>query len=165
MGRNKQPTHVDTASGHRVKSYSEARIDDWFHSHGYRTIYEPVIELNGREFIPDWLILPNDSTVMRPIIVEYWGLLRKGKVADWVIKRRERYSLRKIEKEDIFEASEAYDFIGIMPDDISSGHRMDSYLSEQLDLLLRDAALRRAVCQPIYETIADSNRSSSVSEA
>lgn len=165
MGRNKQPTHVDTASGHRVKSYSEARIDDWFHSHGYRTIYEPVIELNGREFIPDWLILPNDSTVMRPIIVEYWGLLREGKVADWVIKRRERYSLRKIEKEDIFESSEAYDFIGIMPDDISSGHRMDSYLSEQLDLLLRDAALRRAVCQPIYETIADSNRSSSVSEA
>lgn len=165
MGRNKQPTHVVTASGHRVKSYSEARIDDWFHANGYRTIYEPVIELDGRDFIPDWLILPNDSTVLRPIIVEYWGLMREGIVADWVDKRRERYTLKKIEKEGVFGSSEAYDFIGIMPDDISAPHRMDAYLNNQLTLLRRNAAFRNAVCQPVYDSIADSNRSSSVSEA
>ena len=155
MGRRKQPTHVTTASGHRVKSYSEARIDDWFFENGYRTIYEPIIELEGSDFVPDWLILPNDSTVLRPIIVEYWGLMRDGIVADWVIRRRERYERRKLEKEGVFGDSDSYDFIGILPSDIDSPQAMDRYLRREIETLRKSAALRSVVCQPIYDAIAD----------
>lgn len=155
MGRRKQPTHVTTASGHRVKSYSEARIDDWFFENGYRTIYEPIIELEGSEFVPDWLILPNDSTVLRPIIVEYWGLMRDGIVADWVIRRRERYERRKVEKEGVFGDSDSYDFIGILPSDIDSPQAMDRYLRREIETLRKSAALRSVVCQPVYDAIAD----------
>ena len=155
MGRRKQPTHVTTASGHRVKSYSEARIDDWFFENGYRTIYEPIIELEGSDFVPDWLILPNDSTVLRPIIVEYWGLMRDGIVADWVIRRRERYERRKLEKEGIFGDSDSYDFIGILPSDIDSPQAMDRYLRREIETLRKSAALRSVVCQPVYDAIAD----------
>lgn len=155
MGRRKQPTHVTTASGHRVKSYSEARIDDWFFENGYRTIYEPIIELEGSDFVPDWLILPNDSTVLRPIIVEYWGLMRDGIVADWVIRRRERYERRKLEKEGVFGDSDSYDFIGILPSDIDSPQAMDRYLRREIETLRKSAALRSVVCQPVYDAIAD----------
>ncbi len=155
MGRRKQSTHVTTASGHRVKSYSEAKVDNWFFENGYQTIYEPTIELGGSEFIPDWLILPNDSPVLRPIIVEYWGLLRDGIVADWVIRRRERYERRKVEKEEIFGDSDSYDFIGILPSDIDSPPAMDQYLRKQIETLRKSAALRSVVCQPIYDAIAD----------
>ena len=155
MGRRKQPTHVTTASGHRVKSYSEARIDDWFFENGYRTIYEPIIELEGSEFVPDWLILPNDSTVLRPIIVEYWGLMRDGIVADWVIRRRERYERRKVEKEGVFGDSDSYDFIGILPSDIDSPQAMDRYLRGEIETLRKSAALPSVVCQPVYDAIAD----------
>ena len=155
MGRRKQPTHVTTASGHRVKSYSEARIDDWFFENGYRTIYEPIIELEGSEFVPDWLILPNDSTVLRPIIVAYWGLMRDGIVADWVIRRRERYERRKVEKEGVFGDSDSYDFIGILPSDIDSPQAMDRYLRREIETLRKSAALRSVVCQPVYDAIAD----------
>jgi len=155
VGRRKQPTHVTTASGHRVKSYSEARIDDWFFENGYRTIYEPIIELEGSEFVPDWLILPNDSTVLRPIIVEYWGLMRDGIVADWVIRRRERYERRKVEKEGVFGDSDSYDFIGILPSDIDSPQAMDRYLRREIETLRKSAALRSVVCQPVYDAIAD----------
>lgn len=155
MGRRKQPTHVTTASGHRVKSYSEARIDDWFFENGYRTIYEPIIELEGSDFVPDWLILPNDSTVLRPIIVEYWGLMRDGIVADWVIRRRERYERRKLEKEGVFGDSDSYDFIGILPSDIDSPQAMDRYLRREIETLRKSEALRSVVCQPVYDAIAD----------
>lgn len=155
MGRSNKSSLVKTNSGHFVKSFSEAKVDDWFHANGYRTIYEPVIEINGREFVPDWLILPNDSTVLRPILVEYWGLLREGRVADWVIQRREKYQQRKEIKEEIYESSGSYDFIGIMPCDIESSSSMDQFMHEQMVLLRRQAAFRQVVCEPVFKSIAD----------
>lgn len=143
MGSKRKSSLVKTKSGNLVKSFSEARVDDWFYANGYRTIYEPTIELGGNDFVPDWLILPNDSTVLRPILVEYWGLLREGHVADWVIQRRERYSLRKEIKEDTYGASQAYDFIGIMPSQLDDPHEFDRWMREQLQVLLRRAYLSR----------------------
>jgi hypothetical protein len=145
VGRRNRPSLVTTASGHRVKSFSEAKIDDWFHAQGLRTIYEPELLLDGRIFVPDWLILPNDTTVMRPILVEYWGLLREGDVADWVLQRRQRYLDRKEFKEDVYGASQAYDFIGIMPAQLSDPAEFDRYMRETLQTLRYDAHIRSFV--------------------
>lgn len=143
MGRKGKSSLVKTESGHLVKSFSEARVDDWFHSNGYRTVYEPTIELNGEDFVPDWLILPNDSTVLRPIVVEYWGLLRDGVVADWVIQRRERYTRRKEIKEATYGSSDAYDFIGIMPSQLDDPNHFDRWMQDQLRILCRNEYLTR----------------------
>ncbi len=142
MGRKGKSSLVKTESGHLVKSFSEARVDDWFHSNGYRTVYEPTIELNGEDFVPDWLILPNDSTVLRPIVVEYWGLLRDGVVADWVIQRRERYTRRKEIKEAKYGSSDAYDFIGIIPSQLDDPD-FDRWMQDQLRILCRNEYLTR----------------------
>ena len=132
-----------TASGHRVKSFSEARIDDWFHDQGLQTIYEPSLVLEDTLFVPDWLILPDDHTVLRPILVEYWGLLRDGQVADWVVRRRDRYVSRKLTKERVYGASGSYDFIGIMPEQLADMDAFTAYMHEQMGILRRRAHLRR----------------------
>jgi hypothetical protein len=81
--------------------------------------------------------------------------MRDGIVADWVIRRRERYEKRKVEKEEIFGDSDSYDFIGILPSDIDSPSAMDQYLRRQIETLRKSAALRSVVCQPVYDAIAD----------
>ena len=138
---------MTTASGHRVKSFSEAKVDDWFHAQGIRTIYEPELTLHGNLFVPDWLVLPNDTTVLRPILVEYWGLLREGHVADWVVQRRERYIERKLVKEDVYGASDAYDFIGIMPSQLSDPVEFDRYMRESIRDLRHQARYRSIVAE------------------
>lgn len=53
----------------------------------------------------------------KPVIVEYWGLLRED-VAPWVLNKRERYVARKEYKENIYSGSENYYYVGILPHQI-----------------------------------------------
>ena len=46
-------------------------------------MYEPKIPADSEFLLPDWLLLPQCG-IDKPVIVEYWGLLRKENRADWV---------------------------------------------------------------------------------
>ena len=85
-------------SGHKVVSWSEREIDDWLYDLGYQTIYEPAVPTENGNLIADWLILPQKG-LDKPVIIEYWGLLREDNRAQWVEQRLPRYQEKKIYKE------------------------------------------------------------------
>lgn len=110
---------IRTKAGNKVKSKSEAIIDNWLHKNGYEFVYEPEVSINNELFHPDWVVYGQRGTYFRrPIIVEYWGLLRRGNRAGWVHARLPKYIARKEHKEAVYQTSD-YDFLGIMPDYVS----------------------------------------------
>ena len=66
-----------------MASYGEAQIDNWFWEHNWKCVYEPQIVIDDEEFLPDWILWPQQG-INKPIIVEFWGLCREdGGVAQW----------------------------------------------------------------------------------
>lgn len=125
---------IVTKAGNRVKSKAEAKVDDFFHDMGYHPIYEPIIEIEGGLFTPDWVLLPQKE-LTKPVIVEYWGLLRKGNRADWVIKRLPQYIERKEIKETVYCNDARYDFLGIYPEDLKKLKKVfTKFLNNGIDI-------------------------------
>jgi|TARA_B110000263_G_scaffold246161_1_gene256813 hypothetical protein len=118
-------------SGHIVVSWSEREIDDWLYDLGYQTIYEPKVPTEKGNLIADWLILPQKG-LDKPVIIEYWGLLREDNRAQWVEDRLPRYKEKKIYKEDLYESLEDYYYISIYPNEMEMGKDM---IVEKLDIL------------------------------
>ena len=81
--------------------------------------------------IADWLILPQKG-LDKPVIIEYWGLLREGNRAQWVEQRLPRYKEKKIYKENLYESLEDYYYVAIYPNDLENGIDM---ITEKLDIL------------------------------
>lgn len=81
--------------------------------------YEPEIEIDGESLHPDWIIYGMHGRYFpTPVVVEYWGMLRKGPRAGWVAERLPKYLERKAYKESLYYGSE-YHFIGLMPEQIT----------------------------------------------
>ena len=118
-------------SGHKVISWSEREIDDWLYDLGYQTIYEPEVPTEKGKLIADWLILPQKG-LDKPVIIEYWGLLREDNRAQWVEQRLPRYQEKKIYKENLYESLEDYYYVAIYPKDLEDGIEM---LTGKLDIL------------------------------
>ena len=111
---------VRTRAGNKVKSHSEAVIDNWLHKQWYDFVYEPEVHLVEEVFHPDWIVYGRKGISLRkPIIIEYWGLLRRGTRASWVSSRLPKYKARKEYKEKVYDNAMEYDFIGILPDYLS----------------------------------------------
>lgn len=110
---------ITAKSGNIVKSVSEAAIDDFFFDAGYHPIYEPIIEIDDNIFTPDWILLPQKG-LSKPVIVEYWGLLRTTNRAGWVTKKLPKYLERKEIKETAYAVSPHYDFLGLYPSDLDN---------------------------------------------
>ena len=82
---------IRTNAGNLVKSRSEAQIDNWLHKRGFDFEYEPKLWLEGEGLSPDWIVSGLKGRKFdRPLIIEYWGLLRPGK-AKWLPKRIPKY--------------------------------------------------------------------------
>ncbi len=120
---------IRTNAGNKVQSVSEAKIDDFFYAIGYHPIYEPTIALDDWVFKPDWVLLPQKD-LDKPVIVEYWGLLRKENRAAWVISRLPHYLERKQIKENAYLASDNYYFLGIYPEQLDD---LDSVFAKFLN--------------------------------
>lgn len=70
----------------------------------------------------------------KPVIIEYWGLLRDDKtVADWVHKKRPRYLRRKEEKEMAYRESDLYYYVSLYPQEVVN---LDTILKSKLEELL-----------------------------
>jgi len=110
-------------SGHKVISWSEREIDNWLFELGYETIYEPEVPTDDGRLIADWLILPQKG-LTKPVIIEYWGLLRKENRAQWVNDRLPRYKKKKIYKENLYVSLEDYYYVSILPEDLILGKNM-----------------------------------------
>jgi hypothetical protein len=121
--------HCKCKSGNKVVSWSEQTIDDWFFEHEIRAIYEPQIPADSEFLLPDWLLLPQCG-IDKPIIVEYWGLLRKENRAEWVKERLPRYLDKKKSKEDIYTDLDAYYYLSILPEHMED---LDNYLPQELE--------------------------------
>lgn len=66
---------------------SEAQVENWFWEQGIRCIYEPQIVIGDEEFLPDWVLLPQNG-IDKPVIIEYWGLCRDDHtLAKWALKK------------------------------------------------------------------------------
>ena len=121
---------VKTKHGHEVASFSEAQIDNWFWENNWKCVYEPQIVINDEVYLPDWVVWPQKG-IDKPIIVEYWGLLRDDKtVAAWVHKKRPRYLRRKAEKEMAYHGSELYYYMGVYPHEVND---LDKILLAKLE--------------------------------
>jgi len=139
MAKNRKSgsSMVKTKAGHKVRSKSEAKIDDWLFSQRMNYVYEPVFWMNGRKIEPDWVIMPGDNpAVSRPIIIEYWGLSYSPKqmkrISSGVENAQEGYAKRRKNKEAFYAELETYDYIGIIPDQVSVLKR---WLPEQFQKL------------------------------
>lgn len=104
-------------SGHKVASWSERTIDDFLFEAGYKTIYEPDVPTPKGIFKADWLILPQNG-LDKPVIIEYWGLLRTTNRARWVESRLPKYKERMKYKESIYRLLDAYYYVPIYPEDL-----------------------------------------------
>jgi hypothetical protein len=128
---------VKTKAGHKVRSQSEAKIDDWLFSQKLNFVYEPIFWMGNRKIEPDWVVMPSDNPcVVRPIIVEYWGLSYSKKdlktAAHWVKNAKEGYEARRNRKESFYLEQNTYDYIGITPDNLKNLKR---WLPQQLQKL------------------------------
>ena len=111
---------VKTKNGNSVASYGEAQIDNWFWEHNWKCVYEPQIVIGDEEFLPDWILWPQQG-IDKPIIVEFWGLCREeGGVARWVLNKRAKYIYRKELKEHAYQNCKDYYYIGIYPQDLKN---------------------------------------------
>jgi len=110
--------HCQCKSGNVVVSYSEQTLDDWLYELGLRAIYEPEIPVASTEFLlPDWLLLPQQG-ITKPVIIEYWGLLRENDRAAWVTERLPQYIAKKEFKESIYQELQDYHYLGILPENL-----------------------------------------------
>ena len=114
---------VKTKAGHKVRSQSEAKIDNWLFSQKLNFVYEPIFWMGNRKIEPDWVVMPSDNpSIVRPIIVEYWGLSYSKKdlktAAHWVKNAKEGYEARRNRKESFYLEQNTYDYIGITPDNL-----------------------------------------------
>ncbi len=110
--------HCRCKSGNVVVSYSEQTLDDWLYELGLRAIYEPEIPVAPTEFLlPDWLLLPQQG-ITKPVIIEYWGLLRENDRAAWVTERLPQYLAKKEFKESIYHELQDYHYLGILPENL-----------------------------------------------
>lgn len=124
---------VKTKNKNEVASYGEAKIDNWFWENKWKCVYEPQIVIEDEEFLPDWILWPQHG-IDKPVIIEFWGLCREdGNVAQWVIKKRERYLFRKATKEAAYTSCPNYYYIGIYPHQLDS---LDTWLEEELTKLI-----------------------------
>ena len=93
-------------------------------------MYEPQIVIDDEVYLPDWVLWPQKG-IDKPIIVEYWGLLRDDKtVAAWVQKKRPRYLRRKEEKEMAYRESELYYYVSLYPHEVAN---LDTILKTKLE--------------------------------
>ena len=106
-------------SGNSVASWSERTIDDLLFEAGYKTIYEPEVPTPKGVFIADWLVLPQHG-LSKPVIIEYWGLLRTTNRARWVEDRLPKYKQRKKYKESVYSLLDSYYYIAIYPEDLEN---------------------------------------------
>ena len=121
---------MKTKHGHDVASFSEAQIDNWFWENGWKCVYEPQIVIDDEVYLPDWVLWPQKG-IDKPVIVEYWGLLRDDKtVAAWVQKKRPRYLRRKEEKEMAYRESELYYYVSLYPHEVAN---LDTILKTRLE--------------------------------
>jgi hypothetical protein len=98
---------------------SEAQVENWFWEQGIRCIYEPQIVIGDEEFLPDWVLLPQNG-IDKPVIIEYWGLCRDDHtLAKWALKKKPRYLDRKQFKESIYNGSEHYYYVGVYPQELN----------------------------------------------
>lgn len=109
---------IKCKSGNKVKSYSESVVDNWLHENKFSFKYEPSIIIEGVKLSPDWIIYGIKGRMFpTPIVVEYWGLLRKEGRAAWVAERLPKYMERKAYKESLYFGSE-FHFIGLFPEQL-----------------------------------------------
>ncbi len=111
--------HCQCKSGNVVVSYSEQTLDDWLYELGLRAIYEPEIPITSSTgyLLPDWLLLPQQG-ITKPVIIEYWGLLRENDRAAWVTERLPQYIAKKKFKESIYQELQDYHYLGILPENL-----------------------------------------------
>jgi|TARA_B100002019_G_scaffold169203_1_gene146298 hypothetical protein len=115
-----------------VQSLSEAKVENWFWKQDLRCVYEPQIVIDDEEFLPDWVIWPQQG-IRKPVIVEYWGLCRDDStLARWALRKKPKYLERKEFKESIYNGSDDYHYVGVFPDELN---QLDVILSEKLELL------------------------------
>ncbi len=124
---------VKTKNKNEVASYGEARIDNWFWENKWTCVYEPQIVIEDEEFLPDWILWPQHG-IDKPVIIEFWGLCREnGKVAEWVVRKRERYMYRKEIKETAYTSCDNYYYLGIYPHHLDD---LDTWLSAELQQMI-----------------------------
>jgi len=119
-------------SGNSVASWSERTIDDLLFEAGYKTIYEPEVPTPKGVFIADWLVLPQHG-LSKPVIIEYWGLLRTTNRARWVEDRLPKYKQRKKYKESVYSLLDSYYYIAIYPEDLENNGEFS--ILEKLEVL------------------------------
>lgn len=125
-------SRVKTKNGNLVASYGEAKIDNWFWKHNWKCVYEPQIVIDDEEFLPDWILWPQNG-IDKPVIVEFWGLCRtEGHIAQWVINKRDKYIYRKGIKELAYGNSADYYYIGIYPNELKT---LNEVLEKHLESL------------------------------
>ncbi len=110
--------HCKCKSGNVVVSYSEQSIDNWLYELGIRAIYEPEIPVATEYLLPDWLLLPQQG-INKPVIIEYWGLLRENDRAEWVSERLPKYLAKKEYKESVYQELSDYHYLGILPENLN----------------------------------------------
>lgn len=135
MGRTNRHTLLKTKCGHKVKSVSERKIDDWLYRNGWYSVYEPPVKIgNGHIVSPDWVLLPQNG-IAKPVIIEYWGLsILKPNASNWAIQAQPDYQQKRKKKEDYYLSSQSFHYIGLtMPDlkdlDVALGSALE-FLTE-----------------------------------
>lgn len=74
----------DTGLGFRVRSKSEVLIAIILHNHGLTFQYEPHIFINGKSYLPDFIILDADKNL---VIWEHFGIMDNKKYAESACKK------------------------------------------------------------------------------
>ena len=133
MAKSRQSL-IKTACGHKVKSHSEKKVDNWLFKNGWLSIYEPPMRFHEGNIIkPDWVLLPQKG-ISKPVIIEYWGLsVLKPNAARWAIKAQEKYERRKKRKEQHYKDSELYHYIGLTRPDLKN---LEESLGKKLEMLI-----------------------------
>ncbi|MEQ9288708.1 MAG: glycerol kinase [Cyclobacteriaceae bacterium] len=99
--RLKYPANYRTQDGHRVRSKSEALIDDYLYREGIAHAYERKLPID-EDVISDFYILKGN------VYIEYWGM-----------ENDERYNNRKKQKLEIY-AREGFNLIELTEADIQN---------------------------------------------
>lgn len=99
--RLKYPANYRTQDGHRVRSKSEALIDDYLYREGIAHAYERKLPID-EDVISDFYILKGN------VYIEYWG-----------IENDEYYNNRKKQKQEIY-AREGFNLIELTETDIQN---------------------------------------------
>lgn len=158
---------VKTKAGHKVRSQSEAKVDNWLFSQKLNFVYEPIFWMHNRKIEPDWVIMPSDNpSIVRPIIVEYWGLSYSKKdlkkAAHWVKNAKDGYEARRNRKEMFYSEQNTYDYIGITTDNIKNLKR---WLPQQLQKLGVKLPIPQSSEFPSKQTIVQGHKDWSAQKA